>query len=175
VWAVENATICFGFRRYGFDAEAARLAEGLLSLAQVYAGGRIPETLGGYTRGEHPTPGAYPRSNTPQTWNASALPSCIQTLLGLLPFAKFQVLLVDPVLPPWLPAVEVRGLRVGEAVASLRFWRDERGHSHAEVLEKTGPLHLVRQPPPEATRAGLGRRLRALLARTHVPAPPLAP
>jgi glycogen debranching enzyme len=175
VWAVENATICFGFRRYGFDAEAARLAEGLLSLAQMYAGGRIPETLGGYTRGEHPTPGAYPRSNTPQTWNASALPSCIQALLGLLPFAKFQVLLVDPALPPWLPTVEVRGLRVGEAVASLRFWRDERGHSHAEVVEKTGPLHLIRQPPPEASRAGLGRRLRALLARTHVPAPPLAP
>jgi hypothetical protein len=81
---------------------------------------------------------------------------------------------VDPTLPEWLPAVEVRGLRVGATVASLRFWRDRHGHSHAEVLEKEGPLHLIRQPPPEAARAGLGRRLRALLGRTHVPAPPVA-
>jgi glycogen debranching enzyme len=173
VWAVENATICFGLRRFGFDAEAARVAEGLFELARTYTGWRIPETLGGYARDEHPTPGAYPRSNTPQTWNASALPLLVHTLLGLLPYAALNVLVVDPVLPAWLPAVELRGLRVGATVASLRFWRDGHGHSHAEVIEKDGPLHLVRQPPPESTRAGLGRRLRALLSRTHVPAPPL--
>lgn len=166
-----------GFSRWlfrSFDARAARVAEGLFGLARTYAGGRIPETLGGYARDEHPTPGAYPRSNTPQTWNASALPLCLQTLLGLLPYAAWKVLVVDPVLPEWLPSVELHGLRVGSTTASLRFWRDAHGHSHAEVLEKTGPLHLVRQPPPEAARAGFGRRLRALLGRTHVPAPPLA-
>jgi hypothetical protein len=171
---VENATICFGLRRFGFDAEAARLAEGLFDLARTYAAGRIPETLGGYARDEHATPGAYPRSNTPQTWNASALPLCVQALLGLVPYAPLHVLMVDPVLPAWLPALEVRGLRVGATVAWLRFWRDARGHAHAEVVEKDGPLHVVRQPPPESTRAGLGRRLRALLGRTTVPAPPLA-
>jgi glycogen debranching enzyme len=170
IWAVENATICFGLRRYGFDAEAARLAEAQFSLAEVYAGGRIPETVGGYARGEHPTPGAYPRSNTPQTWNASALPLCVQSLLGLWPLAHLHVLFVDPVLPEWLPAVELRGLQVGRTVATLRFWRDEHGHSHADVVEKNGPLHLVRQPPPEAMRVGLGRRLRALIGRVHAPA-----
>jgi glycogen debranching enzyme len=173
VWAVENATICFGLRRFGFDAEAARLAEALFGLAQTYAGGRIPETVGGYARGEHPTPGSYPRSNTPQAWNASALPLCIQTLLGLMPFASLHLLMVDPVLPAWLPDLELHGLRVGRTAATLRFWRDAHGHSHAEVVEKDGPLHLVRQPSPQATRAGLGRRLRALIGRTHVPAPPV--
>jgi hypothetical protein len=41
------------------------------------------------------------------------------------------------------------------------------------VVEKDGPLHFIRQPPPEA-RTGLGRRLRAFIGRTHVPAQPVA-
>jgi glycogen debranching enzyme len=165
VWAVENATICFGLRRYGFDREAATIAEALFALTGLYAGQRIPETLGGYARDEHPTPGSYPRSNTPQTWNASSLPSCVQTLLGLLPYAALHVLVVDPVLPEWLPEVHIRGLRVGRTTATLRFHRDPRGRSHVEVLEKDGPLHVVRQPPPESLRAGFRRRIRALVTR----------
>ena len=164
VWAVENATICFGLRRFGFEAEAVTVARALFDLAGLYAGGRIPETVGGYARDEHPTPGAYPRSNTPQTWNASALTLCMQAILGLVPFAALHALVVDPALPDWLPAVEVRGLRVGRTKASLRFWRDGDGRSHARVLDKDGPLHVLRQPPPEALRVGLRRRFRSLLA-----------
>jgi glycogen debranching enzyme len=171
VWAVENATICFGLRRFGFDAEAARLAQALFRLAALYTGLRIPETVGGYSEDDHATPGAYPRSNTPQTWNASALPLCLHALLGLLPFAAWNVLVVDPALPEWLPSVELKGMRVGRTTASLRFWRDHAGRSHAEVVEKDGPLHLVRQPPVEALRIGLGRRLRSALGRARRPAP----
>jgi len=164
VWAVENGTICFGLRRFGFATESARLARALFELAALYHGGRIPETVGGYSRDDHPTPGAYPRSNTPQMWNASALPLCVQSLLGLFPYAAYKLLMVDPALPDWLPDVELRGLRVGETRASLRFWRDGDGRSHVRVLEKDGPLHVIRQPPPEALGVGPGRRLRSLLA-----------
>jgi glycogen debranching enzyme len=164
VWAVENATVCFGLRRFGFAAESARLARALFDLAALYHGGRIPETVGGYSRDEHPTPGAYPRSNTPQMWNASALPLCIHALLGIFPYAAYKVLVVDPALPEWLPAVELHGLRVGRTTARLRFWRDGSGRSHAQLLEKDGPLHIFRQPPPEALHVGPGRRLRTLLA-----------
>jgi glycogen debranching enzyme len=170
VWAVENATICFGLRRHGFDDEALRLAAALFGLAELYGGHRIPETVGGYSLDEHPTPGAYPRSNTPQTWNASALPLVVQSLLGLLPYASLHTLVADPVLPEWLPAVELHGLRVGTTRASLRFRRDERGRGHVEVLDKDGPLHILRQPPPESAQAGIGRRLRSLVGRGD-PAP----
>ncbi|HEV2844335.1 MAG TPA: glycogen debranching N-terminal domain-containing protein [Thermoanaerobaculia bacterium] len=163
VWPVENATICFGLRRMGFGAEALRLAEALFRLSELYAGDRMPECVGGYASDEHPTPGAYPRSNSPQTWNASALPLVLQTLLGLLPYAARHVLLVDPLLPSWLPAVELHGLRVGKTTASLRFRRGGKGRVHVRVLAKDGPLHIIRQPPPEAVGVGLGRRLRALL------------
>ncbi|HET8647489.1 MAG TPA: amylo-alpha-1,6-glucosidase, partial [Vicinamibacteria bacterium] len=54
VWAVENATTCFGLRRFGFAREAQRLARALFDLASLYPGGRIPETVGGYSAGEHP-------------------------------------------------------------------------------------------------------------------------
>jgi glycogen debranching enzyme len=160
---VENATIALGLRRFGFDARAAELAGALFDLAQLYPEDRIPECVGGYDRRERPFPGAYPRANTPQTWNASAFPLLVHTLLGLQPVAPLDLLVVDPALPSWLPEVIVQELRIGGATATLRFWRDDKGASHAEVLEKEGTLRLVRQPPPESLQAGLLDRFRALV------------
>jgi glycogen debranching enzyme len=168
VWPVENATTCFGLRRMGFDAETLRLAEALFRLPELYPDYRVPECVGGYDREEHPTPGAYPRANSPQTWNASGVPLVLQSLLGLLPYAARHVVLVDPILPDWLPAVELHDLRIADTRAALRFWRDDQGRSHVKVLEKDGPLHLLRQPPPEALGVKPGRRLRALLGRGSV-------
>ncbi len=163
VWPVENATTLFGLRRFGFDARAQELAEGMFALARLYALGRVPECVGGYARGESPNPGAYPRANPTQAWNQSGLVLVLQSLLGLQPAALLHTLFVDPALPAWLPEVVVRGLRLGEASASLRFWRDASGASHAEVLESHGPFHLVRQPPPESLSAGVRDRLGALV------------
>ena len=158
VWAVEQATIVFGLRRFGFDARALDLTGALFELAQLYPGYRIPECVGGYARREHPVPGAYPRANTPQLWNATALTLAVQTMLGLLPLAPANTLVVDPVLPAWLPELVLRGLRVGGAAISLRFWRDGDA-SKWEVLHKRGTLHVVRQPPPESLSAGFGDRI----------------
>ncbi|MFL5577431.1 MAG: glycogen debranching N-terminal domain-containing protein [Gemmatimonadaceae bacterium] len=162
VWAVEQSTIVFGLRRFGFDTRAQELARALFDLAQLYPEYRVPECVGGYARGERPVPGAYPRANTPQLWNASAFPLLVHALLGLQPVAPLQMLVVDPVLPDWLPEVVLHGLRLGPATATLRFWRDERGASHAEVLHKRGTLHLLRQPPIESLSAGVKDRFSAL-------------
>jgi glycogen debranching enzyme len=163
VWAVEQATIAFGLRRFGFDARALELARATFDLAGLYPDHRIPETVGGYARAERPFPGAYPRANTPQLWNASAFPLLLHTILGLQPVAPLDLLVIDPALPAWLPEVVVHGMRLGGAKASLRFWRDGSGDSHGEVLEKRGTLRLVRQPPPESLSAGLGDRFGALV------------
>lgn len=163
VWPVENATTLFGLRRFGFDARAHDLAEAMFALARLYDRGRVPECVGGYARSEFPNPGAYPRANPIQAWNQSGLVLALQTLLGLQPVAMLHTLFVDPALPAWLPEVIVRNLRLGEATASLRFWRDGHGKSHAEVLERRGPFHLVRQPPPESLAAGVRDRLGGLL------------
>ncbi|HEU4995823.1 MAG TPA: glycogen debranching N-terminal domain-containing protein [Gemmatimonadaceae bacterium] len=161
VWAVENASIVFGLARFGFWERAADLAEGLFSLATLYPGYRIPETVGGYARSERGSPGAYPRSNTPQLWNASVFPLLLQSLLGLQPLAPIHTLVADPHLPAWLPAVTIEGINVGDSRASLRFWRDRNGDSHGEILHKTGTLHLLRQPPIESLTQGVSDRLGA--------------
>jgi Flp pilus assembly pilin Flp len=72
---------------------------------------------------------------------------------------------VDPVLPTWLPEVVLHGLRLGGATASIRFWRDTGGASHAEVLHRRGTLHVVKQPPLESLRAGVKDRFTALTDR----------
>ena len=59
-----------------------------------------------------------------------------------------NLLLLDPHLSEWLPEITLSNLRVGEASASVRFFRKENGESSYEVLDKRGPLHVVRQPSP---------------------------
>jgi len=147
VWAVENATILFGLRRFGFDREALQLARALYDLALMFHGQRIPECVGGYARSESSHPGAFPQANVPQTWNLSVFPLLVQSLLGLRGAGSLRVLALDPILPDWLPDTTIRNLRVGQATVSLRFWRDGRGDSHYEVLAKNGTLHILRQPP----------------------------
>jgi len=56
----------------------------------------------------------------------------------------------------------VQDLRLAGAKATLRFWRDESGSSHAEVVRKQGTFRLVTQPPPESLTAGVADRLVAL-------------
>ena len=163
VWAVENATILFGLRRFGFDTRALELARALFDLAKLYAGYRIPECVGGYARGERPVPGAYPRATAPQLWNASGVGLVVHSLLGLQPVAPLNLLVVDPALPAWLPEVVIHDLKLAATTATIRFWRDERGVGHAEVLRKRGTLRLLKQPPVESLSAGVGDRFRALV------------
>jgi glycogen debranching enzyme len=165
VWAVENATIAFGLRRFGFDARALDITRALFDLAALYPEYRIPETVGGYARGEIPFPGAYPRANTPQLWNASGFGLVVHSMLGLQPVAPLDLLVVDPVLPTWLPEVILRDLRIGGARATLRFTRAEDGVSHVDVTSRSGTLRVVKQPPPESLTAGPRDRFRALTDR----------
>ena len=162
VWAVEQATIAFGLRRFGFEARALDLTRAMFDLARLYPAYRIPECVGGSARSEGPTPGAYPQANAPQLWNASSFALLIHTILGLQPVAPLEMLVIDPVLPTWLSEIVVHDLRLAGATATLRFWRDGRGQAHGEVLHKRGTFHLVRQPPLESLSATAGDRFRAL-------------
>jgi glycogen debranching enzyme len=162
VWAVEQATIVFGLRRFGFNARALELTKALFDLAEIYPEYRIPECIGGYPR-DGGAPGAYPRANTPQLWNASAFPLLIHSILGLQPLAAIDTLVVDPVLPTWLPEILVHQLRLGGATTTLRFWRDRSGDSHVETVQKRGTLHVIRQQPPESLTTGVFDRVSALI------------
>jgi glycogen debranching enzyme len=163
VWPVENGTILFGLKRYGLHEPMERLARALYDLARLWPGGRAPECVGGYGRDEYAHPGVYPRANAPQAWNQSVFPLLVQSLLGLAPFAPLHLLLVDPVLPAWLPDVTLRNLRVGDAVVDLRFRRTRDGRSRHQVLRKSGKLRVVRQAWLQSFSADRWQRLHDLL------------
>lgn len=153
VWPVENATFALGFKRYGLDEHVERLASGLFAASAYFDRYRLPEALGGHGREESPIPCAYPKANSPQAWSASATVQLVQILLGLYPFAPARALaVVRPRLPSWVDAVTVRRIRVGDAVVSLRFERQEDGSTRLEVIEREGALLVATMPPPQDLR-----------------------
>jgi hypothetical protein len=87
----------------------------------------------------------------------------LQSLLGLQPLAPLNLLVIDPHLPEWLPDITIENVRLGDARATLRFWRDDDGDSHGEIVRKSGSIHLLRQPPLESLRVGIPERLGALV------------
>jgi glycogen debranching enzyme len=162
VWAVEQATIIFGLRRFGFDARVVDLSRALFDLARLYPLNRIPECVGGYDRREWPTPAAYPQANTPQLWNATAFPLVMQTLLGIVPIAALNTVLIDPLLPTWMPEVLIRDLRVGGGKVTLRAWHDSEGRAKWDVVHRQGVVHVIEQPAPESRSATWTDRLTSI-------------
>ena len=58
----------------------------------------------------------------------------MQTILGLRADAPHNRLYVNPVLPEWLPELQLQHLRVGTCSFTLRFWR-EGERSRWEVVQ----------------------------------------
>ncbi|MBD3238992.1 MAG: hypothetical protein GF331_00295 [Chitinivibrionales bacterium] len=163
IWPVENASIAFGLRRYGFNREALRVMRGIYELARLWPAGQLPECVGGYERESHPFPHAFPRANVPQTWNSAAFILFTQVLLGIRPLGFAHTLLVDPVLPSWLPELWLEQLRIGDSECTLRFRRASCGRTDVTVESRKGPVHIVRQPPVNSLSAGPFARIGALV------------
>jgi hypothetical protein len=64
----------------------------------------------------------------------------------------------------WLPRITLSNLHVGKAVVDIHFYRREDGTSSYDVLDKRGPLHVVRQPSPWSLTATPAERLVDALA-----------
>jgi glycogen debranching enzyme len=164
VWPVEQATIGFGFARYGAWPELHRLAKGFFDTSELFGEGRLPEVVGGMQRdADHPHPGIYPDSCEPQGWSSSAVIQMVQALLGMVAVAPARMLVVDPHLPEWLPDLRLEGLSVGSSRLDLDVRRTSSGSTRFEVTHRRGMLAVVRQPPPQAPEATPWGRLRALL------------
>src|SRR5258705_11170471 len=104
VWPFDNACIAWGLRRYGYKAEAARIAAGILDAAQFF-GGRLPEAFGGYERALTRFPVQYPTACSPQAWSAGAPLLFLRTMLGLEPTG--DNLIINPALPKGISHIEL--------------------------------------------------------------------
>jgi glycogen debranching enzyme len=137
VWPHDNAIIAMGFKRYGFQAEAARIAHDVSVAASHFQLNQLPELYTASERNETNFPVQYIGANVPQAWAAGSVFMLTQALLGFLPDAPRGKLYVDPCLPYWLPDLKVRDLCFGKHRLDIRFWR-EGEQTRFEVI-KGGP------------------------------------
>jgi glycogen debranching enzyme len=108
VWPHDNSLIAYGLSRYGFRAEAGRIALALLDAAPHFDH-RLPEVFTGYSRKECPVPVPYLTSCSPQAWAAGTVPLLLRAMLGVEPEPRERRLLMDPALPGGV-SVELSGV-----------------------------------------------------------------
>ena len=164
VWPVENGTFALAFLRYGLHHHVELICRAQFEAAALFDFYRLPELFGGQQRdADHPFPALYPQANSPQAWSASAIFCFVQAMIGLYPYAPLNMLLLDPYLPDWLPEITLNNLRVGNSIITIRFHRAKDGMSDYEILDKRGPLHVLRQPSPWSLTASFTERLKDAL------------
>jgi glycogen debranching enzyme len=164
VWPAANSLIGLGLKRYGFSAHLHRLAKAIFDASQLFEYDRLPEVFGGQPRDHrHPHPGIYPNANSPQAWSAGAVALLVTSMLGLIPLAPRETLIVDPDLPEWLPELIVTDIPVGSARIGLRFRRDRSGYTHHEIIGRTGPVRLYRPEPGASGTDRFARSVREAL------------
>jgi glycogen debranching enzyme len=146
VWPHDNGLIALGFARYGFRAEAAQIAAAILQAAEHFQFYQLPELFAGLEREPRAFPVQYLHANVPQGWAAGSVFMFLQALLGLRADAPHRRLLVDPVLPAWLPRLRLNRLSVGDATVDLEFVA-EGGRTRLEAVDVTsGELDVVEEP-----------------------------
>ncbi|MEU2614794.1 glycogen debranching N-terminal domain-containing protein [Micromonospora sp. NPDC007271] len=104
VWPSDNALVAAGLRRYGYDAEAAKVAAGIFDVVETL-GGSVPEVIAGYPREVTKYPVQLPMAGRPQSWSSGALLMLLATMLGLRPCG--DNLLVDPAVPEGYGRIEL--------------------------------------------------------------------
>ena len=148
VWPHDNAMIAGGFRRYGFEAETAKVAKGVFDAAERLLGYRLPELYAGLHRAEASFPVQYPGANVPQAWAAGSVLRLIAILAGIhaTTDAAGSRIYVNPVLPEWLPSLTIRNLRAGGGSLDLAL-----NDGQVEVLMNTTKFEVIHGPAPRPT------------------------
>jgi glycogen debranching enzyme len=146
VWPHDNAIIAAGLRRYGLDAEAARVARAIFDAAAGFPMHRLPELWSGLPRDGGAVPVPYRRASAPQAWAAASVFQLVTVMCGIDARGSAdggRALYVDPALPDWLPALTITNLRAGRGVMDLEF-RD----GSVDVLANTTGYRVIQAPAP---------------------------
>ena len=160
VWAVEQATILFGLRRFGFDARAHDLARALFDLARLYPEYRIPECVGGYARGEQPTPGRVPTSQYAAALEREAFPLLVQTLPRPAAGRAVRRARGGPGAARWLPEIVITACASAARPPTCASGATPRLLAF-EVVRKRGTLHWYASRRPNPARDVLERSARS--------------
>lgn len=143
VWPHDNAIIAEGLRKIGRISEMHRIMRDLIEVTQVEPEFRLPELICGFQRERSARPIDYPVSCSPQAWASGSIFQLLGACLNLQADACNNVIrIVEPHLPDWLPMVNIRGLKVGNARLDLEFAMSA-GVTSCRVLGKTGSVKVI--------------------------------
>ncbi len=143
VWPHDNALVGFGFSRYGLTERVNQILTGLFDMSIAVDLHRLPELVCGFTRrpGEGPT--LYPVACAPQAWAAGTVFLLLQACLGLsIQGKEGEIRFSKPFLPEFLPAIQIKNLRIGKASVDLAITR-AREDVTVNVLRKDEGLDIV--------------------------------
>ena len=144
VWPHDNALIATGFARYEHKSSAAMVLAGLMDASIFFDSHRLPELFCGFPRRPGESPTLYPVACAPQAWASGAVFLLLQACLGLHVLAPERRLeFSKPFLPPFLPRVSIRDLKIGDASVDLLLARHDEGDVGVNVLRRTGSLDVV--------------------------------
>ena len=123
VWPHDNALIVAGLMRYGFVAEAQRVAVALFEAAEHFDG-RLPELFCGFDRAEYAEPIPYPTSCSPQAWAAAAPIHLVRTLLRFEPCAPRRRVSLSPAWPESFGSLQLANVPLAGSRLSLSLAAD---------------------------------------------------
>ena len=143
VWPHDNALIGAGMASYGFKQGALKILCGLFDATLFLELHRLPELFCGFQRRPDVGPTLYPVACNPQTWSSVALFFLLQSCLGLkIEAPRSRLSFSQPVLPSFLEHVEIRNLRIGDAVVDLSL--DQRVNDVGiNILRREGRVEII--------------------------------
>ncbi|MFE4079213.1 glycogen debranching N-terminal domain-containing protein [Paenarthrobacter sp. YIM B13468] len=118
VWPHDNAIIATGLLRYGFVAEAQRIATALFEAAE-YSNGRLPELFCGFSREAFPRPIPYPAACSPQAWAATTPIHLVISLLRYDAHVSRGGLWMDPAIPESFGNLRITNAPTGRGPISI--------------------------------------------------------
>ncbi len=143
VWPHDNGIIAMGLARYGFKDQALAIFTGLFQASTTMDLYRLPELFCGFPRRPGQGPTQYPVACSPQAWASGAPFHLLQALLGLTFHGeKPQLRIYRPLLPDYLDWLQIKNMRVGDAVLDLGFSRHDRDVA-VNVLRKEGDVDVA--------------------------------
>ncbi|MDT4904369.1 MAG: hypothetical protein QOH52_2385 [Pseudonocardiales bacterium] len=140
VWPHDNALIAAGLMRYGFVAEAQRIATALIDAAEHF-NGRLPELFCGFDRTEYTEPIPYPTSCSPQAWAAAAPIHLVRILLRFDPCMPQHKVWLAPAWPASFGTLDLTNVQLAGSRVSLSVAGDR-----VDVGGLPDDIELIRQP-----------------------------
>jgi len=144
IWPHDNALTAAGFARYDLKGSAGMLLAGLLDASIFLDLHRLPELFCGFPRRPGESPTLYPVACAPQAWASGAVFLLLEACLGLsVSAAERKLIFAKPFLPPFLPQVSIRDLKVADARVDLLLTRHNEGDVGVNVLRRDGELEII--------------------------------